>query len=141
MTRLPRFLAALIGCMSVMLGAPAQADDAEVFTNSSFLATGVRPNVLFILDTSGSMKDTKVSVFDGTATYTGDCPTGRIYWQTANDKTPPDCSSKQWISVNNNRCAKAAAGFAKNGWWRGKTLMLLQKDSSDKALNPTKWGS
>ena len=141
MKRLPRILAALLGCMTVILGAPAQADDSEVFTNSSFLATGVRPNVLFILDTSGSMADTKVSVFDGTATYTGDCPTGRVYWQTANTSEPPDCSSKQWISVSNNRCAKAAAGFAKNGWWRGKTLMLLKKDSSDKDLNPTKWGS
>jgi type IV pilus assembly protein PilY1 len=150
-----RILSALLGCMAVMLGAPAHADDSEVFTNSAFLATGVRPNVLFIIDTSGSMT-TKVNVFDPNKSYTGACPSGRIYWQTADTKVPPDCSSDQWISVDNNRCTRAyatwstdrrgnpyiSAGFRLNGWWRGRTMMLLKKNASTGAdLNPTRWGS
>ncbi len=135
-----RILSVLLGCMAVMLGAPAQADDSEVFTNASFIAKGVQPNVLFVIDTSGSMT-TQVNVWDKTKTYTGDCPAGRIYWQTANTKTPPPCNSNQWISESNNRCAKSYATYSKNGWWNGRTMMLVKKDSSGKDINPTKWDS
>jgi type IV pilus assembly protein PilY1 len=147
-----RTLSALLGCMAVMLGAPAQADDSEVFTNASFLATGVRPNVLFIIDTSGSMTE-KVNVWDPKKGYSGACPSGRIYWraESSGSKVPPDCSSNQWISVDNNRCAYAWANYNKkgtltgglslNGWWNGRTLMLVKKDKDDKDLNPTKWAS
>lgn len=40
---------------SLMAGMSAQADDTEIFFGSS---TGSKPNVLFILDTSGSMRST-----------------------------------------------------------------------------------
>jgi type IV pilus assembly protein PilY1 len=150
-----RILSALLGCMAVMLGAPAHADDSEVFTNSAFLAKGALPNVLFVIDTSGSMT-TKVNVFDPAKAYTGACPAGRIYWQTADTKVPPDCSSNQWVSVDNNRCTRAyatyatdwrgrtyvSAGFMLNGWWRGRTMMLQKKNLTTNAdLNPTRWGS
>src|SRR4029079_9553316 len=134
-----RILSALIGCMAVMLGAPAHADDSEVFTNAAFLAKGVQPNVLFIIDTSGSMT-TKVNVWDPAKAYTGACPAGRIYWQTANTKVPPPCDSNQWISVDNNRCAKSYATYKKSGWWNGRTLILVKQDTADKDLNPNKWG-
>src|SRR5262245_43741629 len=129
MKRVSRILSALLGCMAVMLGAPAQADDSEVFTNAAFLAKGVQPNVLFIIDTSGSMT-TKVNVWDSSKTYTGDCPDDRIYWQTANTKVPPPCNSNQWISASNNRCAKSYATYKNSGWWNGRTMMLLKKDSA-----------
>ncbi len=47
-------LAALVGIAAGMpLG--LQADDTEIYLGDSSLSTGVRPNVLFSLDTSGSM--------------------------------------------------------------------------------------
>src|SRR5688572_3632797 len=114
MKRLSGLFSALLGCMSVTLGAPAYADDSEVFTNSSFLATGVRPNILFVIDTSGSM-DTKVNVYDPEKTYTGACPAGRVYWNTGTNKEPPACDGKQWISEVNNRCRAAVATYS-TGW-------------------------
>jgi type IV pilus assembly protein PilY1 len=156
MKRLSSVLSVLLGCMSVTLGAPAYADDSEVFTNSSFLATGVRPNILFVIDTSTSMND-KVNVFDPAKTYAGACPAGRIYWKTGTDKEPPACDSLQWISVANNRCRHAvetysldrrgrsylSGGFALNGWWSGPTEMLLKTGAAptNSPLNPTKWGN
>jgi len=150
-----RILSALLGGMAFMLGAPAHADDSEVFTNASFLATGVRPNVLFIIDTSTSMKE-EVGVYDPDKTYPGTCPAGRVYWKAdpAASNIPPDCAtSDQWITQSNNRCRAAqatysqdwwgnsyvSAGFDLNGWWNGRVLMLHKTDKSDKALNPTKW--
>ncbi|MEO8063958.1 MAG: PilC/PilY family type IV pilus protein [Pseudomonadota bacterium] len=136
MNRFARILSTLLGCAALLAGAPAQADDSEVFTNTAFLATGVRPNVLFIVDTSGSM-DTKVNVYDETADYTGAgiCPKDRIYWQTADSSVPPDCKSNQWVSTDNNRCRAASKGMATGGWWRGRTQML------NKSTSPTYWSN
>jgi hypothetical protein len=66
-----RILSVTVGCLAFLAGAPAQADDSEVFTSAAILAPGAKPNVLFIIDTSGSM-DTKVNVFNPAKTY----PTG-----------------------------------------------------------------
>jgi len=136
MNRFARILSTLLGCAALLAGAPAQADDSEVFTNTAFLATGVRPNVLFIIDTSGSM-DTKVNVYDETVDYTGAgiCPKDRIYWQTADSSVPPDCKGNQWVSTDNNRCRAAALGMATSGWWRGRTQML------NKSTSPSYWSN
>jgi type IV pilus assembly protein PilY1 len=139
MKRVSRILSALLGVMAVC-SAPAYADDSEVFTNSTFLATGVRPNILFVIDTSYSMT-TMLSTFDPdlAASYTGACDNNKIYWQLADTKVPPACNTTQWISKDNNRCRAAYNGF-NDGWWRGKTLMLLKKSPADADLKPTKWG-
>jgi type IV pilus assembly protein PilY1 len=123
-----------------VFSAPSYADDSEVFTNSSFLSTGVRPNILFVIDTSYSMT-TVLSTYDPdlAATYTGACDNNKIYWQLADTKIPPACDTTQWISADNNRCRAAYNGF-NDGWWRGKALMLLKKNSSNVDLNPTRWG-
>jgi type IV pilus assembly protein PilY1 len=135
MNRLSRILSSLLGCAAFLLGAPAQADDSEVFTNTAFLATGVRPNVLFIIDTSGSM-DTRVNVYDPATDYSGAgiCPKDRVYWSTGNSATPPDCTSDSWVSADNNRCRAATNGMNASGWWRGRTQMLIQGG------DPTYWG-
>lgn len=135
MNRFPRILASLVGCAAFLSGAPAHADDSEVFTNTSFLATGVRPNVLFIIDTSGSM-DTKVAVYDPATDYTGAgvCPKDRVYWSTGNSAAAPDCKSDNWISTSNQVCRAATLGMDTNGWWRGRAQMLI------KSSNPSYWG-
>lgn len=137
MKRLSKISSALVGIFAV-LAAPAQADDSEVFTNSTFLASGVRPNVLFIIDTSGSMETEVENVYDPSTTYDGDCEAGKIYWRAENtgNAAPPTCKdSKQWVSVDNNRCRAAATGMSTSGWWNGRTQML------NKSGNPYYWGN
>jgi type IV pilus assembly protein PilY1 len=138
MKRLSAISAVLVGVVAV-LAAPAWADDSEVFTNSTFLATGVRPNVLFIIDTSGSMSTEVENVYDPSKTFDGACDTGKIYWRAENsgNSTPPSCdaANTKWVSVDNNRCRAAATGMAANGWWNGRTQML------NKSGNPYFWGN
>jgi len=118
-----RFLCTLAGLVAV-LGAPgpAVADDSEVFNSSSFTGDAVQPNVLFIMDTSGSM-DTEVTVYDPAVTYDGPC-TGYVYWgnwvrRGVND-VPPDCTTTtRKFAESNNRCREAYLGFADDGWWSG----------------------
>ena len=116
-----KFLSILIGCVAALASAPnAIADDSEVFTNSAFVSTGVRPNVLFIIDTSGSM-DTVANSYDPGQDYSSSAictDPNRVYWTTTNSATPPDCrTSDQWVSVDNNRCQSAANGMKNAGWW------------------------
>ena len=53
--RLYHLLLAIV--LGTIAGRPVQlqADDTEIYLGNTNVATGVRPNVLFILDTSGSM--------------------------------------------------------------------------------------
>jgi type IV pilus assembly protein PilY1 len=134
MKSMSKFLAALLGVLAVT---SAHADDSEVFTNSQFLSTGVRPNVLFVIDTSGSM-DTEVKVYyeDGTV-YAGDCPAGRIYWRMEDSNAPPDCAtSNQWISVDNNRCRAAPLCLADDGSWRLWNFLRLVRLGSLRTDDP-----
>ena len=57
MNKLNRTSAFALGLfLSLGINAPAQADDTEIFTaNASSGGSNIQPNVLFILDTSGSM--------------------------------------------------------------------------------------
>jgi hypothetical protein len=66
-SKLARLLCTIVGLVAVLGSAPqAVADDSEVFTSSAFVAeNSILPNVLFIMDTSGSM-DAEVTVYDPT---------------------------------------------------------------------------
>ncbi len=123
-TTASRFHAAWVSALLCLIaGAPrAQADDSEVFTSTAFASGyGVCPNILFILDTSGSVNEI-VQTYDPPVTYTGPCPTDRVYWRTENSEAPPDCTmTTQWITTSANTCNAATSAFGTNGWWRGRT--------------------
>lgn len=135
MKHLLKIPAVLAGVFAVMAAPPTFADDSEVFTSSSFTTNKVLPNILFIIDTSGSMDD-EVDAYDPSVTYDGPCTTtDRVYWTTVNNKQPPSCTSDQWVQVDNNRCRTAYNGMKNGGWWRGRTAMLI----SGGAVNPSRW--
>ena len=134
-----KLLAAAFACVAFFGSAPQSfADDSEIFTNAAFLGTTVRPNVMFIIDTSGSM-DTVVNTYDETRDYLGGygCDKDRLYWTTTNSATPPDCltSVNQSIKVSSNVCRAAFNGIANSGWWNGRAQQIIT------GANPTYWGN
>jgi len=135
-----KIITGLFTCVALFGSAsPTLADDSEVFTNSAFVATGVRPNVMFIIDTSGSM-DTVVNSYDSSVDYTSAsnvCPDkDRVYWSTNNSAVPPDCrTSNQWVKTDNNRCRTAYLSMGDNGWWNGRMQQIITGG------NPTYWGN
>jgi len=124
--------------MSLCGGAPAVADDTEIFVNTG-AGGGVRPNVLLIIDTSGSM-DTPVGVskapYDPTRVYTGGgCQAGRVYWRKGSG-APPDCASAPSVPVSANRCAAAAAALnGPAGLWTGRTAQWAEEHRQWRALS------
>ena len=69
---------ALGACLGLLAGQPVMADDTEIFVGRT-LDSG-QANVLFLIDTSGSMGsavDWEVP-YDSADTYSGDCDADRV---------------------------------------------------------------
>lgn len=119
------------GVLSLATGAAALADDTEIFVNQAALRD-VKPNILFIIDTSGSMTglvQAQRPPYDPSVTYAGNCAAGSIYWAESGtgNVNPPDCDSTQRFTATSNRCVAASTGLASlAGTWTGG---LLQYDS------------
>ena len=127
-----RILSVLVGLAAVLGAQPTMADDSEVFTSASFkTGAGVRPNVLFVIDTSGSM-DSEVITYDPTITYAGTCDNNYIYWKpwaSSDNSTPPSCTTTQKITTNANRCRDMYLGLQSDGWYNG-LVQQLNNDNS-----------
>jgi type IV pilus assembly protein PilY1 len=99
--------------LTLLCGSPARADDTEIFIGSQ---GSIRPNILFILDTSGSM-DGQVQTqeeFDPAVTYSGSCNSNRIYYRR-DTGDPPGCGSDSWFNAAQLRCDAAAQPLATSG--------------------------
>jgi type IV pilus assembly protein PilY1 len=94
-------------------GAPrAAADDTELFVGPTVTPAAARPNILFILDTSGSMKTSQAPDYEASIDY-GNCASGRIYWSTGVE--PPQCNSDQWIAADKFACNEERKVIDGNG--------------------------
>ncbi|MGH8236825.1 MAG: hypothetical protein ACREXP_07350, partial [Steroidobacteraceae bacterium] len=106
---------------AVLASAGAYADDTEIFRGNPNNAAA--PNIMLILDTSGSMGSNTISpiAYAPGTTYagTGDCSGigGRVYWST--NSNVPDCDSDNWFLLTDLKCAAAltttALGTGGNG--------------------------
>ncbi len=132
-------VATLIGAgWTLLSGAPALADDTEIFVNPT-AGAGIKPNLLLILDTSGSM-NSQVNVtrlpYDPGRSYSGSCESDRVYFATGAAATPPSCSGdRDEISVRDSvlRCNVAVDSLELAGFWTGRAL---QFDEDDAAWSP-----
>ncbi len=82
-------LAFAVGCLA---GSPALADDIELFVGSNASIVDSEPNVLFIIDTSGSMNAIVGTPpqYDPTVLYEGGCVANRIYWKESDGRAEAD---------------------------------------------------
>jgi type IV pilus assembly protein PilY1 len=127
-------------------GMPAVADDTELFIGNSLSSTA-RPNILFIVDNSGSMSSQVLTQqnFDGRVTYpvVGSCDATRVYWRTGTGN-PPACTTTNYFNMSALRCDRAAQAFLSAGYYtdnmaqydpntgsggrRWETIVAAQKD-------------
>jgi type IV pilus assembly protein PilY1 len=117
----------------------AFADDTEIYLGLNQGQSAARPNVLFILDTSGSMgtQVTTTVPFNAATTYAGSCASSRIFWSTSG--SPPSCSDDNWFDQTKLRCQAAALpmGTGGVGTFTGRLARWLPNSNSTKS----KWTS
>jgi type IV pilus assembly protein PilY1 len=96
-----------LSCSSV-----AMADDSEIFSGSQ--KSPVAPNILFILDTSGSMATTVMTqvAYDPKTSYGGSCQSSLVYYQSSTADTPTGCSGLSSFNSSNQKCQQATAALA-----------------------------
>jgi len=91
---------------AVLTGMPAVADDTELLLVNPDPSQTPTPNVMFILDTSGSMTTTQSTIdpYDSEETYgDGDCDTDKYYW-TDVDVIPDCATTKNVIDADKYVC-------------------------------------
>ncbi|SFM60408.1 pilus assembly protein [Marinobacter zhejiangensis] len=94
------------------LSGTLQADDTEIFFNTD--ATEIRPNILFVLDNSGSMdaEVTTTSSYDNTQSYTGDYSDDYIYFierWNGDDYLVP-------VAKSRNKCSDLLTRLSQSGY-------------------------
>ncbi|NNM20279.1 MAG: hypothetical protein HKO55_03280 [Gammaproteobacteria bacterium] len=118
--------------LGALAGQPALADDTEIFKGLS-LDSG-QPNVLFIIDTSGSMGskvDWEVPYEPATA-YDGSCETNKVYWTTGT--TPPNCSTNQWVWADFFVCQEGNEALASSGFFTDRMQQYEDDNKPDKRV-------
>ena len=124
----------------LLLGNSAIAEDIEIYVDPSVANTDSRPNVLFIVDNSGSM-DTKVNTgkpWDADTVWPGDCDTSHIYWKENNKgNKPPGCGTNAWFNASANHCAATVAAFDSAGYYIGRVARWQDASNS----NYRKWAT
>ncbi len=114
LTKKARIIAAAI-VLGFASGLPAQADDTELFVGDNFSAADAEPNVLFIIDTSGSMQAIVGTApqYDPAIVYDGACSNERIYWRQGSGEPPVDAcnagssQSGNWFNAQALKCDAA----------------------------------
>ena len=104
--------AAVGAVWALTAGAPAVADDTEVFRFAP--PPGTRANVLFVIDDSISMGTNLRTqpVYDPTVIYPNEgCDRTRVYWKPGTGN-PPTCSTTQWFEASALKCQRALQEFA-----------------------------
>lgn len=110
-SRSQRILSAGAAAALALLAAyPALADDTELMLLNPDPELAPTPNVMFILDTSGSMTSVEDTIepYDSTQTYTaGGCDPDRLYWSDVS--VPPECGggTQQFVEKTAFHCDAA----------------------------------
>ena len=119
MTSRIKTLAALAAATAatILAAAPARADDTELFVGPAVAAPPSRPNILFIMDTSGSMNNIVSTRPDyvPTTDYSAysSCRTDRVYWSKTG--TRPACNTNQWVALSSFTCNGALPSLNSSG--------------------------
>lgn len=79
--------------LTLAIGYSANAEDVELLLSNPASSNAAKPNILFILDSSGSMSsiETSQELFDSSKTYSGPCDGSKYYWTTSSNT--PSCDS------------------------------------------------
>ena len=107
-----------ISCaLALLTGVPVIADDTELLLISPDPTNEPKANVMFILDTSGSMNTTQETTepYDSTNTYGGDCRMDAIYWTDVDVQPVCDGSNTSYIPESSLHCDFASNQMSRIG--------------------------
>src|SRR5437773_3064866 len=113
----------------IVAGRSALADDSEIFTGSS--SAGALPNILFILDTSGSMASpvTTQAAYNPATTYAGACSATLVYFQASGGSTPTGCGGLSSFSTTYQKCQSGVNALVDPGFYTDQFVQWRTKNN------------
>ncbi len=150
----------IISSLTLLLGATvnlaAYAFDTDVYTKSQYVGPTDQPNVLIILDNSGSMNDTvpntrpgydssidyctddldtKLSMSGANANKPSNCGNiaGRIYFSFTG--SPPSYSSSSWFAASKNKCFDSTSALSDAGRYSSSKIASWLNNKNWRTLN------
>ena len=118
--------------LALVSGAPALADDTELLLVTPTDDTQLKPNVMFILDTSGSMTEINKTgaPYDPNKDYSafGTCSKDRMYYNEDGSTPVCDADNTMYVDKNSWHCDASAIQIAGVGSYTG---VLAQYRSTD----------
>ncbi|MBT8132045.1 MAG: hypothetical protein KJO35_07240, partial [Gammaproteobacteria bacterium] len=121
--------------LGLAVSMPVIADDTEILIGSQ-LDPG-SPNIMFVIDTSGSMASDVVigDDYDPNRTYVGDCSLNRFYWNQEGTGTSliPACDSGLHVNKDAFHCSAATSALNSAGRYRDSFVQYNTK------LEPIEW--
>ena len=117
--------------LALLVGALAIADDTELLLLAPDAADGPKPNVMFILDTSGSMstEQTTRAPYDGNSNYSGACDRDALYWTDIDILPTCDESNEQWIDKSAFYCDSATNQIFGTGTFTNTMIQYRPDDA------------
>jgi len=111
--------------LAILAGSgPLYADDIEIFVagEDPNATGGAEPNIMFIIDTSGSMGNTvKTQVdWDPALTFSGPYSSSRVYWNTSNKA--PSSDTSRYFDKSRNFCESSKKVFLGGAFYQGQVL-------------------
>ena len=113
--------------LALLVGSPAIAEDVELLLSIPGASNAAKPNILFILDSSGSMRsiETSQEPFDGTDSYSGPCDRSYYYWTTSG--SVPSCGTNKKIQKPYFVCAQGVTQATASGKYTDTMAMYRKR--------------
>ena len=89
--------------LALFAGSPAIAEDVELLVSTQNAGSANTPNILFILDSSGSMTtvENTQEPFDSSEVYPGSCQSNKYYWTESN--SVPSCATSNTKVIDKDK--------------------------------------
>src|SRR5688572_22674719 len=133
-SRCIRALSCMASAALCVLAGVAGADESEIFVGTGNAVSSQRPNILFIMDTSGSMDEDVVTQvpFDPAVVFPGNSNcNGRIFYaQGSSSSTPPSCNDSNSVPAANFKCDAGAQTMAVSGFYVAAQGAQYRADSA-----------
>ena len=131
-----------VGCgVALLAGAPAMADDTELLLITPDPRFNPKPNVMFILDTSGSMgsNETTIHPYDSNLSYGGDCDINAVYWTEVDVLPTCDATNTQWVAKSSFHCEYAAKQISGIGSFTNTMVQFRDGGKNGNGPGPYRW--
>jgi type IV pilus assembly protein PilY1 len=131
-----------VSCVAAMLvGTPAIADDTELLLINPDPTKNPKPNVMFILDTSGSMTTTQTTTapYDGNTVYAGACDPNRVYWTDVDVIPVCDATNTAYIEKTSFHCDYATQQMFGIGSFTNTMVQWRDGGKDGMSTGPTRW--